>query len=46
MNLTRQPTWALRNMIKALSLHPWLNTPEEDKRLESAKAELKRRRKK
>jgi hypothetical protein len=27
----------LSNMIKALSLHPWLNTPEEADRLEAAK---------
>ena len=27
----------LRNMIKALSLHSWRNTPEEQVRLEAAK---------
>lgn len=37
----KQPTWALRNMIKALSLHPWLNTASDDKRLEAAKLILK-----
>jgi len=30
-------------MIKALSLHPWLNSPEEAARLEAAKVELKKR---
>jgi hypothetical protein len=25
------------HMIKALSMHPWLNTPEETERLEAAK---------
>ena len=32
-----QPRWALKNMIKALSLHPWLNTDEDDERLAAAK---------
>lgn len=32
----QSPT-CLRNMVKALSLHPWLNTAEEKKRLEAAK---------
>ena len=27
-------------MIKALSLHPWLNTPAETKRLEVARAAM------
>ena len=27
-------------MIKALSLHPWLNTPAETKRLEAASAAM------
>ena len=27
-------------MIKALSLHPWLNTPAETKRLEAARAAM------
>ena len=27
-------------MIKALSLHPWLNTPTETKRLEAARAAM------
>lgn len=36
-----QPLWAIRNMVKALSLHRWLNTPTEEKRLEAAKIVLK-----
>ena len=32
-----QPAWALRNMIKALELHPWLNTPAEQQRLIAAR---------
>ena len=35
-----QPTWALKNMIKALSLHAWLNTPEENERLQASKIVL------
>ena len=31
-----QPRWALKNMIKALSLHPWLNTDEDNERLAAA----------
>jgi len=38
-----RPTWELRNMIKALSMLPWLNTAEETQRLENAKKELSRR---
>lgn len=36
-----QPRFALRNMVLALSLHPWLNTPEERLRLNAAKHILK-----
>ena len=36
-----QPTWVIKNMHKALSLHSWLNTPTEDKRLEACKIILK-----
>jgi len=45
MNLKNQRTEALRHMIKALSTltSQWLNTPEDEKRLEQAKLELKRR---
>jgi hypothetical protein len=32
-----QPAWALRNMIKALELHQWMNTPEEQERLIAAR---------
>ena len=41
--LKKRPTWELRNMVKALSLHSWLNTKDEDERLRVAKLELKRR---
>ena len=39
------PTWQLKNMVKALSLpiSNFLNTEEDNKRLEKAKEELKRR---
>ena len=33
----RQPVWALRNMVRALEMCPWLNTAEEDNRLNAAK---------
>lgn len=37
-----QPSWALRNMVKALSLFGGhLNTPEENLRLKAAKLVLK-----
>ena len=32
-----QPTGALNNMIKALSMHPWLNSEKENIRLQAAK---------
>lgn len=38
--MANRPTWELRAIIKALSLHPWLNSPEENQRLADAKAEL------
>ena len=46
MNIKSQPTYALKNMIKALSLpiSSFLNTEEDNKRLEDAKIELKNRR--
>ena len=31
-----QPTYALRNMYKALNMARWLNTPEDEKRLHAA----------
>tara|TARA_R100001440_G_scaffold75299_2_gene102155 strand:- start:532 stop:738 length:207 start_codon:yes stop_codon:yes gene_type:complete len=42
--LVKQPTWALKNMIKALKMHHWLNTNEERVRLEAAKVALKQKR--
>ena len=41
--LKRQPTYALKNMIKALSMMSLLNSEEENQRLEAAKIELKNR---
>lgn len=32
-----QPSWAIRNMVKALGLMTWLNTEEDEERLEAAK---------
>ena len=37
-----QPKWAIKNMVKALSLHSWHNTPEENERLEAGKLVLKK----
>lgn len=37
------PTYALKNMVKALSMLELLNTEEENERLQEAKKELKRR---
>lgn len=34
--LGNQPMWAIKNMAKALSLFPLMNTPEEDERLAAA----------
>jgi hypothetical protein len=39
----RQPTWALRNMVKALRMCPWLNTADDEKRLQAALIVLQRR---
>jgi len=39
-----QPTWALKNMVKALSMMTWRNTGEDEKRLEAAKVIIKSRR--
>lgn len=41
INLERRPRWELRMIVKALSLHPWLNTKEETARLGEAKRILK-----
>jgi hypothetical protein len=38
-----QPTWALKNMVKALNMLPWLNTAEDKERLVAAKIVLKDR---
>ena len=35
-----QPRWAIKNMVKALSMFPALNTPEEDVRLTAGKIAL------
>ena len=37
------PRWALRNMVVALSLLPWCNTPQEDARLEATKMYFRER---
>src|SRR5258706_5388861 len=42
--IERQPTWALRNMIRALRILEALNTPEEAERLDLARRELRARR--
>ena len=42
--VAKQPTYGLKNMIKALSIMELLNTEEENQRLALAKAEIKRRR--
>ncbi len=39
-----QGTWALKNMVRALKMLPWLNTPEDKERLDAAKVVLKSRR--
>ena len=36
-----QPKWAVKNMVKALSMHQWLNSPKESIRLEAGKLILK-----
>jgi len=36
-----QPAWALKNMVKALNMCPWLNTKEDEKRLQAAKLVIK-----
>lgn len=39
-----QPTWALKNMVKALNMLTWMNTAEDIQRLEAAKVIIKSRR--
>ena len=41
-----QPTWALKNMVKALNMLPVLNTAEDEVNLQAAKVVLKERNKK
>jgi hypothetical protein len=36
-----QPLWALKNMVRALSMLPWLNTAEDELRLKAAKRLLR-----
>ena len=43
LNLSAQSTYALKNMIKALSMMPALNSEEENKRLKNARRELRKR---
>ena len=38
-----QPTWALKNMVKALKMLPALNTAEDDRRLAAAVMVIKSR---
>lgn len=38
-----QPTWALKNMVKALNMLTWLNTEEDKERLAAAKLILRER---
>ena len=38
-----QPTWALKNMVKALKMLPAMNTAEDLIRLEAAKVVLNNR---
>jgi hypothetical protein len=37
-----QPKWAIKNMVKALSTHSWLNTEAEKRRLQAGKIILKK----
>tara|TARA_Y100000114_G_scaffold82624_1_gene76282 strand:- start:525 stop:683 length:159 start_codon:yes stop_codon:yes gene_type:complete len=41
--MKNRATWELKNIVKALSMFELLNTEEENKRLQEAKQELKRR---
>lgn len=34
--------WEIQAMRRALAMHQWLNTPEENKRLQACKVLLKR----
>ena len=46
MNLRTKPTWELRAIVKALSIIPFLNTDEDNERLEQAQIVLYERRRK
>ena len=41
--MKNRATWELKNMVKALSMLELLNTEEENKSIQEAKQELKRR---
>jgi hypothetical protein len=43
--IKNQPTYALKNMVRALSSFGLLNTEEENERLKATKIELRNRRK-
>ena len=43
MNLDKRPTDELKAIVKALSMHSWLNTLEENQRLGIAKHILSKR---
>lgn len=45
IDLSNKATYELEHMVKALKSMSLLNTPEENKRLESAQKELSKRRK-
>ncbi len=38
-----EPTYALRNMVKALDMLPWLNTDDDLERQEAARVVLRNR---
>jgi len=46
MNLRTLATWELRAIVKALSIIPFLNTDEDNERLEQAQIVLYERRRK
>jgi hypothetical protein len=41
MILGRRPEWELRAIVRALSIHRFLNTPEEEARLKAARILLR-----
>ena len=46
IDVTKQSTYGLKNMIKALSMFEVLNSEEENQRLKAAKQELNKRKRK